>query len=81
MPVPQYWHRGFPSISTGKHLLNLILGSRAKLCGNEDFGVSIVYPKNHSVLNLDTQCSLFYPSSWSIPKVSAHPRLFELCRM
>ena len=30
----------------GKQLFHLILGSRAKLFGNEDFDVSILDPKN-----------------------------------
>ena len=39
----------------GKQLFHLILGSRDKLCGNENFDVSILDPKNHSVLNLHMQ--------------------------
>ena len=45
-----------------KHIFHFILVLGAKLCGNEDFGVSILDPKIYSLLNLYTQRPSFYLS-------------------
>ena len=71
------------TLKVGKQLFHIILGSRAKSSGNEDFDVSILDPKNYSVLNLHTQCPSVYPSSWPIPIVPPQlihkPLLLMVC--
>ena len=61
----------------GGNIFCLVLGSIDKSCVNEDFGVSILDPKNDSVLNLHTQHTSFYPLMWSIPIVA--PQLIHFC--
>ena len=45
----------------GEQLFHIILVLRAKLCGNEEFDVSVLEPKHYLVLNLHTKRPSFYP--------------------